>query len=100
MKKTSKKAVASHQWHYLKENELTEEELRVIRKLNGASSVPGYDTGFSKRTVEAMLQGRRKADPSLLQQAIRNAKNTLDRYTEVMNNLLKKLSSGNDTTKN
>lgn len=92
MKKVSKKEAGRREWEYLKENPLTEEELRVIRKLNGATSVPGSDTGVSRRTIEAMLQGRRQADPSLLQQAIYNAKERLDEYTRVMQGIIKKIS--------
>lgn len=92
MKKLSKKEVGRREWEWLKENKLTAEELQVIRKLNGASSVPGYNTVLSKRTIEAMLQGRRTADPELLRQAIRNAKANLDDYTVVMDGIVKKIS--------
>lgn len=88
MKKSEKQAVL-REIEYLKKNNLTAEELRVIRKLNGASSVEGHD-GYSRRTVEAVLQGRR-SNVMMLHDAIRNAKTRLEEYTAVMDRLLKKL---------
>jgi hypothetical protein len=96
MKKISKKEAGRREWEYLKTNSLTDEELHVIRKLNGATSVPGHK-GYSRRTIEAVLQGRR-SNPPLLQQAIHNAKETLERYSQIMNKLFVRLSSSNGTT--
>jgi hypothetical protein len=70
---------------------LTDDELQVIRKLNGATYVPGYE-GMepSRRTVEAVLQGRR-INARLMQRAIYNAKEKLQEYTRIMEGILKKL---------
>lgn len=97
MKELSKKEAGRIEWEYLKQNTLTDDELRVIRKLNGATSVPGYK-GISKRTIEAVLQGRRTGDPSLLQRALHNAKERLDEYSQIMDNLLNKIAGSKDTT--
>lgn len=96
MKKETRKEKHERELKILTESGLTDEELRVIRRLNGATSVPGYEGGQpSRRTVEAVLQGRR-SNASLLQKAIYNAKEELQRCTQIMDRILKKLSGGGE----
>jgi hypothetical protein len=93
MKKLTRKQVDDRELQFLTETGLTAEELQVVRKLNGATMVPGYQGNKpSTRTIEAVLQGRR-SNPRLLQAAIKNAKDTLDRYVDVLNKLLEKMRS-------
>jgi hypothetical protein len=89
MKKT-RKEVDDSEIKYLTENPLSPSELATIRKLNGATSVPGSQ--YSKRTIEAVLQGRRN-NPRILQKAIHSAVEELERYTTIMHDLLNKLRS-------
>ena len=90
MAKKTRKAVNESEIKSLTETELNPGELAVIRKLNGATNVPG--SVHSRRTIEAVLQGRR-SNPGILQGAIHNAKRELERLTKVMNQILSKIRS-------
>ncbi len=91
MKKETRKERDDRELKFLTETGLSDAELKVVRKLNGATSVPGYPVEYKKRTIEAVLQGRR-SNPRLLQAAIQNAKKELEHLTKVMNELLSKLN--------
>ncbi len=87
-KKETRKEQDDRELKFLTENQLTDTELTAIRKLNGATKVPGRSE--SSRTIEAVLQGRR-TNARILQAAIKSAMERLNHYTEVMNGLLNKL---------
>lgn len=66
---------------------LTPLQLSVIRKLGGATRLPAkYPQYYSRRTIEAVLQGRR-SNPQMLLDAIENARDELKRVNEIMQSI-------------
>jgi hypothetical protein len=70
---------------------ITPEQLQAIRKLNGPRTIAGkkyratlINEAFSKRTIEAVLQGRR-LNAEITHAAIYAAKEQLQRLAKVMN---------------
>lgn len=71
---------------------LDDEQLAVIRKLIAPSTRLLNTSAYSKRTIEAILQGRRK-DGETLRNAIDLARGELKRCNEIMAGIEIKLRS-------
>jgi hypothetical protein len=70
---------------------ISKDQLRVIRKLNSYNTNGLNIPGYSKRTVESVLHGRRKNN-AILHESIESARKVLERYNEIMNDIDKLLN--------
>ena len=95
MKKQEKKRIFK-EIETLTKVSLNSEQLAVVRKLIAPSTEVFKNSIYSKRTIEAVLQGRR-TNGQLLQLAIDAARKELELCNSVMNEI-ESLVSSNITT--
>ena len=95
MKKQEKKQIFK-EIETLTKVSLNSEQLAIVRKLIAPSTEVFKNSRYSKRTIEAVLQGRR-TNGQLLQLAIDAARKELELCNSVMNEI-ESLVSSNITT--